>query len=128
MAAKDDVALHHLRSLEKVLAVDHLEEPNLSATMARLVTQACEALDARQAFIALWRPSGGWSACDRWQQWLDADQISEAASITVLECVRRSESPVLVTENVDVDMAGTPIECGTTWFASDRVQLTVDGR
>ena len=36
--------------------------------------------------------------------------------------------PVLVTENVDVDMAGTPIECGTTWFASDRVQLTVDGR
>ncbi|MCB2100401.1 MAG: phosphonate metabolism transcriptional regulator PhnF [Rhodobacterales bacterium] len=33
--------------------------------------------------------------------------------------------PVLVTENVDVDGGGVPIECGTTWFASDRVQLIV---
>lgn len=36
--------------------------------------------------------------------------------------------PVVVTENVDVDMDGTPIEFGTTWFASDRVQLIVEGR
>ena len=36
--------------------------------------------------------------------------------------------PVLMTENVDVDMDGTPIEYGTTYFASDRVQLIVDGR
>ncbi|GAB6051920.1 phosphonate metabolism transcriptional regulator PhnF [Magnetospira thiophila] len=36
--------------------------------------------------------------------------------------------PVLVTENIDVDMEGQPIECGTTSFASDRVQLLVEGK
>jgi len=35
--------------------------------------------------------------------------------------------PILVASKIDVDMAGIPIECGTTSFASDRVQLVVEG-
>lgn len=34
--------------------------------------------------------------------------------------------PVLVTESVDVDGSGTPIEYGVTTFAGDRVQLVID--
>ncbi len=36
--------------------------------------------------------------------------------------------PVLVTENIDVDMSGIPIEYGITSFASDRVMLVVEGK
>ncbi len=35
--------------------------------------------------------------------------------------------PVLVTEKIDIDMSGIPVECGTTSFASDRVTLLVKG-
>lgn len=34
--------------------------------------------------------------------------------------------PVLLTEALDVDPEGRPIEHGRTWFCSDRVQLVVD--
>ncbi|MGA8784451.1 MAG: UTRA domain-containing protein, partial [Polaromonas sp.] len=33
--------------------------------------------------------------------------------------------PVLQVESVNVDTAGLPIEFATTWFAGDRVKLTV---
>lgn len=36
------------------------------------------------------------------------------------------QQPVLVVENVDVDMEGTPIKYGITHFAADRVQLMVE--
>jgi GntR family transcriptional regulator, phosphonate transport system regulatory protein len=36
------------------------------------------------------------------------------------------QQPVLVVENVDVDMDGTPIKYGITHFAADRVQLMVE--
>lgn len=36
--------------------------------------------------------------------------------------------PVLVTESVDIDMSGIPIEYGITSFASDRVMLVVEGK
>lgn len=35
--------------------------------------------------------------------------------------------PVLVTDNIDIDMNGSPIETGSTYFASDRIQLLVEG-
>jgi GntR family phosphonate transport system transcriptional regulator len=35
-------------------------------------------------------------------------------------------SPVLRSVAVNVDAAGTPVEFGTTWFAGDRVTLTVE--
>jgi GntR family phosphonate transport system transcriptional regulator len=35
-------------------------------------------------------------------------------------------APVLRTVAVNVDAAGVPIEYGTTWFAGDRITLTVD--
>jgi GntR family phosphonate transport system transcriptional regulator len=34
---------------------------------------------------------------------------------------------VLVTESVDGDAGGRPLECGTTRFAADRIELTVSG-
>ena len=34
--------------------------------------------------------------------------------------------PVLVTDAIDVDPAGTPLSLGTSCFAADRVQLTID--
>lgn len=36
-------------------------------------------------------------------------------------------APVLRSEAVNVDHAGQPVELGVTWFAGDRVTLTVDG-
>ena len=37
-------------------------------------------------------------------------------------------APVLRSESVNVDAAGVPVEFGVTWFAGDRVTLTVDGQ
>ncbi len=37
-------------------------------------------------------------------------------------------APVLRSEAVNIDTAGQPVEYGVTWFAGDRVTLTVDGR
>ncbi|MDF1484634.1 phosphonate metabolism transcriptional regulator PhnF [Ramlibacter sp. H39-3-26] len=39
---------------------------------------------------------------------------------------QRLERPVLCTESVNVDMDGVPIEYSTTWFAGDRVTITVN--
>lgn len=36
------------------------------------------------------------------------------------------QQPVLWVENVDVDVDGTPIKYGTTYFAADRVQLLIE--
>jgi GntR family phosphonate transport system transcriptional regulator len=36
-------------------------------------------------------------------------------------------APVLRSEAVNVDPAGQPVEYGVTWFAGDRVTLTVEG-
>ncbi len=36
-------------------------------------------------------------------------------------------APILRTTSVSVDTAGTPVEFGRTWFAGDRVTLTVGG-
>lgn len=36
-------------------------------------------------------------------------------------------APVLRSEAVNIDPAGVPVEYGVTWFAGDRVTLTVDG-
>jgi len=36
-------------------------------------------------------------------------------------------APILRTVGVNVDSDGTPVEYGRTWFAGDRVTLTVDG-
>lgn len=38
-----------------------------------------------------------------------------------------SGAPLLRSEAVNVDAHGLPVEYGTTWFAGDRVTLTVDG-
>lgn len=35
-------------------------------------------------------------------------------------------APVLRSVSVNIDVAGVPVEYGTTWFAGDRVTLTVD--
>lgn len=37
-------------------------------------------------------------------------------------------APVLRTVSINVDAQGMPVEHGTTWFAGDRVTLTVDRR
>ncbi|WP_122073168.1 phosphonate metabolism transcriptional regulator PhnF [Pseudophaeobacter sp. EL27] len=37
-------------------------------------------------------------------------------------------SPILRTTGVNVDPTGRPIEFGRTWFAGDRVTLTIDGQ
>jgi GntR family phosphonate transport system transcriptional regulator len=39
---------------------------------------------------------------------------------------QQKNRPIIVTESVDVDLAGTPVEYGTTSFTSDRVQLLVE--
>jgi GntR family phosphonate transport system transcriptional regulator len=36
-------------------------------------------------------------------------------------------APILRTTGINVDSEGTPIEYGRTWFAGDRVTLTVGG-
>jgi GntR family phosphonate transport system transcriptional regulator len=36
-------------------------------------------------------------------------------------------APVLRSEAVNIDHTGQPVELGVTWFAGDRVTLTVDG-
>ena len=35
-------------------------------------------------------------------------------------------APVLRSVSVNIDAAGHPVEYGTTWFAGDRVTLTVE--
>jgi GntR family phosphonate transport system transcriptional regulator len=35
-------------------------------------------------------------------------------------------APLLITEAVDVDLQGTPIEVGTSWFCAERVTLTIE--
>ncbi len=37
----------------------------------------------------------------------------------------REGAPILRSESVNVDGAGVPVEFGQTWFAGDRVTLTV---
>ena len=39
---------------------------------------------------------------------------------------RRGRGPVLRSVAVNVDAAGVAVEYGTTWFAGDRVTLTVE--
>lgn len=44
----------------------------------------------------------------------------------VAQALRQPVSrPVLLVESVNIDQAGVPIEYATTWFAGDRVKLTV---
>lgn len=38
----------------------------------------------------------------------------------------RSQAPILQSVALNIDMAGLPVEYGTTWFAGDRVTLTVN--
>lgn len=39
----------------------------------------------------------------------------------------REGAPALFSEGINVDHAGVPVELGLTWFAGDRVTLTLDG-
>lgn len=53
---------------------------------------------------------------------------AKAAGATMALHLRVPEAaPVLRTIAVNVDGAGVPVEYGTTWFAGDRVTLTVEG-
>jgi GntR family phosphonate transport system transcriptional regulator len=53
---------------------------------------------------------------------------SKAASATIALHLRlREGDPVLRTVGVNVDSDGIPVEYGRTWFAGDRVTLTVKG-
>ncbi len=36
-----------------------------------------------------------------------------------------SNRPVLQVESINIDTTGVPIECATTWFAGDRITLTI---
>lgn len=48
-----------------------------------------------------------------------------ADQVLALALQVRPGAPVLRSEAVNVDLAGVPVEAGTTWFAGDRVTLTV---
>lgn len=51
---------------------------------------------------------------------------AEAASATqALHLTTREGAPLLRTEGVNIDPDGVPVEYGLTWFAGDRVALTV---
>lgn len=51
---------------------------------------------------------------------------AKAASPTLALSLRLAEgAPILRATSVNIDARGTPVEFGTTWFAGDRVTLTV---
>ena len=51
---------------------------------------------------------------------------AKAASVTLAAQLRLPEgAPILRSVAVNIDAAGQPVEYGTTWFAGDRVTLTV---
>lgn len=53
---------------------------------------------------------------------------AKTASATQALHLRISEgAPILRTTGVNVDLNGTPVEFGRTWFAGDRVTLTLNG-
>ena len=57
---------------------------------------------------------------------LFTDITSQMPSQRIATLLNQAKTrPVLVTENVDADLDGTPIEFGRTYFASDRVTLKV---
>lgn len=52
---------------------------------------------------------------------------AKLASATQALHLRIAEgAPILRTTSVNIDASGTPIEAGRTWFAADRVTLTLD--
>ncbi|TNF64261.1 MAG: phosphonate metabolism transcriptional regulator PhnF [Rhodobacteraceae bacterium] len=51
-----------------------------------------------------------------------------ADAATALHLQARAGDPLLRTTQVNVDPAGVPVEYGRTWFAGDRVTLTLEGQ
>ena len=51
----------------------------------------------------------------------------QADPVQALALQAQPGAPLLRSQAVNVDAAGVPVEYGTTWFAGDRVTLTVDG-
>jgi GntR family phosphonate transport system transcriptional regulator len=49
----------------------------------------------------------------------------KAGAAMALHLRLREGDPILRTSSVNIDLAGTPVEFGMTWFAGDRVVLTV---
>ncbi|AOK28798.1 MULTISPECIES: phosphonate metabolism transcriptional regulator PhnF [Burkholderia] len=62
---------------------------------------------------------------DYLRKWSRIGSVLPDASIARRLNVNKQQ-PVLWVENVDVDLDGTPIKYGTTYFAADRVQLLVE--
>ena len=59
---------------------------------------------------------------------LETRITAKLATATQALHLRISEgAPILRTTSISVDSAGTPVEFGRTWFAGDRVTLTVGG-
>ncbi len=51
---------------------------------------------------------------------------TQADPVQALALQVQPGAPLLLTQAVNVDAEGVPVEYGTTWFAGDRVTLTVD--
>lgn len=48
-----------------------------------------------------------------------------ASAVVAAQLKQPVNRPVLQVESINVDTDGIPIECATTWFAGDRITLTV---
>jgi GntR family phosphonate transport system transcriptional regulator len=49
-----------------------------------------------------------------------------ATAPQALHLMIREHAPILRTTSINIDSAGTPVEAGVTWFAGDKMTLTLD--
>ncbi|MBI2568141.1 MAG: sigma-54-dependent Fis family transcriptional regulator [Candidatus Schekmanbacteria bacterium] len=92
--SEQTVAAHHIKVLREILGREYLRTPDLHFAVRDLARMAREALGAREAIVGLWNPRGAaWSACTSTGKTLEASEISEYGSLSILNQVRDSAAP-----------------------------------
>ncbi|MBI2569151.1 MAG: sigma 54-interacting transcriptional regulator [Candidatus Schekmanbacteria bacterium] len=101
---------HHLRMLRELLRRDHLTGASWSYALRDLAAMVGEALNASEAMVALYSGSErGWSAWARNGDRVEQRDIARHGSLSVLERVRETSEPVLLTRMADGDLASESI-------------------
>jgi transcriptional regulator with GAF, ATPase, and Fis domain len=100
----------HLRVLRDLLQRDYIGRADWSYTLRDLAEMAKEALQAREALVALYDPEARtWLACTSGGRMLADSAISRHGSRAVLDRVRDTGLPVLSTGGAPLDMTSESI-------------------
>jgi transcriptional regulator with PAS, ATPase and Fis domain len=91
--------------MQALLQRDHFTTADWNGALHDLASLAKEAVDAREALVAIYAPEAGtWTAVTSQGQILSQQAISRRASRSVLEQVRQTQQPVLATDDAMMDI------------------------